>query len=82
MAKQNKYMNTEIWHLNKRQIRKTKNIMNWEDETVCPAHSIETVGFMPMVPMSFAQKLIDCLVEISEKGDAELATDLLSDIEK
>lgn len=82
MAKQNKYMTKDIWHLNKRQIRKTKNIMTWEDEKVCQAHTSCASGFDSYVPQSFAQKLIDALKEISETGNAEIATTLLENIDK
>jgi len=76
----NKYMTKDIWYLNKRQIRRTKNILTWDDDTVCPAHKISTVVMEPYVPMSFAQKLIDSLVEIEETGNAEIVTTKLKDL--
>lgn len=39
----------DVKWINKGQVRRTKNILNWQQDNIYQAHSIETPGFVPYI---------------------------------
>lgn len=72
-------MKPDIKYINKQKPRKTMSNISFKEDTVYPAHTLKTVGFVPYVNKSF---IIDKLIEAKDyTGDRQaLISKLIKDL--
>lgn len=60
-------MNMDIKYINTSKPRKTVSPISFKKDTVLPAHTLKTDGFVPYIP----KRIFDELVEAIKNGEAE-----------
>lgn len=75
-------MKPDVKYINKTKPRKTLNNINFKQDTVYPAHSLETPGFSPYVHKSAYDAALEALKMVAKHSDPEHASDFLSDLEE
>lgn len=69
-------MKPDVKWINRSQRRRTKNIVNWKDDEVYSAHSIETPGFVPYI----SKVSYDMAIEALRSNNSELQQKTLRDL--
>lgn len=54
-------------YLDSKKPRKTKSVIGFKDDTVYPAHTLETQGLIPYVPKSKYDKLLEMIEKTGNK---------------
>jgi hypothetical protein len=65
--------------LNKSKVTRKKNIINWKDDLVYQAHSVETPGFEPYVHRRYYNELVEALKMVVKTENPEHAADILAE---